>query len=167
MNDKREGHSARSASKTEVTVGDFCCYVKKRCLWSFFSKWIFFIIIIFKNCHHYFNLWQCYYFQDRLPGLAEPGSYWTGRQRPLINSNMLNLTQNITLLKKSVLECSHLLRLLYKQRPFLLQITLTHRLLQAAHEDNFVSWPVHTFLVAQLCWTLPRNPGCNPKAQFF
>lgn len=115
MNDKREGHSARSASKTEITVGDFCCYVKKRCLWSFFSKWIFFIIIIFKNCHHYFNLWQCYYFQDRLPGLAEHGSYWTGRQRPLINSNVLNLTQNITLLKKSVLECSHLLRLLYKQ----------------------------------------------------
>lgn len=47
-----------------------------------------------------------------------------------------------------------------------LQIVLTHRLLQAAHEDD-VSWSVDTFLVAQLCWVLPGNPGWNPKANKF
>lgn len=25
----------------------------------------------FKNCHCYFNSWQCYYFEDRLPGLEK------------------------------------------------------------------------------------------------
>lgn len=103
-------------------------------------------------------------------GKAADESYWTERQTVreilLSTANILNLIQNITLVKNQFWS-THICWDYTSRGHSLLQITLTHRLLQAAHEDNFLSWPVDTFLIAQLCCMLRGNPECNPKAHNF
>jgi len=90
----------------------------------------------------------------------------TVREILLSTADILNLTQNITLVKNRFWS-AHVCWDYTSRGHSLLQITLTHRPLQAVHKDNFFSWPVDSFLVAQLCCMLPGNPGCNPKANKF
>lgn len=90
----------------------------------------------------------------------------TVREILLSTADILNLTQNITLVKNRFWS-AHICWDYTSRGHSLLQITLTHRPLQAVHKDNFLSWPVDSFLVAQLCCMLPGNPGCNPKANKF
>lgn len=92
-------------------------------------------------------------------------SYQTGKQTVsgdlLSTVSTLNLTQNITPVKNQFWSAHICWGNCAGKGHSFLQIMLTRWLLQAVHEDDIVSWPVDTFLVAQLFWVFP---GWNPKA---
>ena len=80
---------------------------------------------------------------------------------------MSNLNQNITPVKNQFWSTHICWDFCAGKGHSLLQTVLMHRLLQEAHGDDDVSWPVDTFLAAYLCWVHPGNPGWNPKASKF